>query len=96
MRRAWLLLVICTLCSSLVLNAQKTDKRPLTVNDFAAWKVVNNPILSTDGKYAAFELNPQKGNGNLIVKSTDGKRVDTLSRGFDARFSPESHEGWGS
>ncbi|HAH22644.1 MAG TPA: hypothetical protein DCL77_02580, partial [Prolixibacteraceae bacterium] len=90
MRRAWLLLMVCTLCSSLVLKAQKTDKKPLTINDFAAWKVVSNPIISNDGKLAAFELNPQKGNGNLIVKAIDGKKSDTLSRGFDARFSPES------
>ena len=90
MRRAWLFPVICTLFSSLVLNAQKTDKKPLTINDFAAWKVVSNPIVSNDGKLAAFELNPQKGNGNLIIKTTDGKESDTLSRGFDARFSPES------
>jgi dipeptidyl aminopeptidase/acylaminoacyl peptidase len=90
MKRAGLLLLICTFCFSLILNAQKVDKKPLTINDFAAWKVVNNPIVSNDGKLAAFELNPQKGNGNLIVKSTDEKKADTLSRGFDARFSPES------
>jgi dipeptidyl aminopeptidase/acylaminoacyl peptidase len=90
MKRAGLLLLMFTLSSSLILNAQKTDKKPLTIKDFAAWKVVNNPIVSNDGKVAAFELNPQKGNGNLIVKSTDGKKADTLSRGYEARFSPES------
>ena len=90
MKRAGLLFLIGTLCSSLIMNAQQTDKKPLTVNDFAAWKVVNNPIVSNDGKLTAFELNPQKGNGNLIIKSTDGKRADTLGRAFEARFSPES------
>jgi dipeptidyl aminopeptidase/acylaminoacyl peptidase len=83
-------LLICILCSSLILNAQKTDKKPLTINDFAAWKVIKNPIVSNDGKLTAFELNPQKGNGNLIVKWIDGKKTDTLSRGFDAQFSNES------
>lgn len=91
MERTGLIFLICSLlCASLILNAQKTDKKPLTINDFASWKVVNNPIVSNDGKMVAFELNPQKGNGNLIVRSTDGKKTDTLSRGFDARFSPES------
>lgn len=90
MERARFLLLIGTLFCSLVLNAQKTEKKPLTINDFAAWKVINNPIVSNDGKLAAYELNPQKGDGNLIVKSTDGKKSDTLSRGFDARFSSES------
>jgi dipeptidyl aminopeptidase/acylaminoacyl peptidase len=90
MKRAGLLLLMYTLCSSLILNAQKIEKKPLSIKDFASWKVVNNPIISNDGKLAAFELNPQKGDGKLIVKSTDGKKADTLSRGYDARFSPES------
>ena len=91
MRRAWLFMMICTLYSSLLLNAQETEKKPLTVSDFAAWQVVSKPIVSNDGKLAAYELNPQKGNGVLIVKAIDGKTSDTLSRGFDAKFSPESN-----
>lgn len=90
MIRAGLLLPMCILFTSLLLNAQKTEKKPLSVSDFAAWQVLNNPIVSNDGKWTAFELNPQKGNGNLLVKTIDSKKVDTLSRGFDARFSPES------
>jgi dipeptidyl aminopeptidase/acylaminoacyl peptidase len=90
MKRAGFFLLMYFLCSSLILEAQKTDKKQLSVNDFAAWKVINNPIVSNDGKLAAFELNPQKGNGKLIVKSTDEKKADTLARGYDARFSPES------
>ena len=90
MKRACLFLLICTLCSSVILNAQKKEKQPLTINDFATWETVTNPIISNDGKHTAFELNPQKGNGSLIVKSIDGKKSDTIARGFDARFSPES------
>ncbi|HEY3369941.1 MAG TPA: prolyl oligopeptidase family serine peptidase [Prolixibacteraceae bacterium] len=90
MRRAWFLVLIFTINYSLVLNAQKVEKKPLTIKDFASWKTVKNPLVSNDGKWAAFELNPQKGNGNLVVKTIDGKKSDTLSRGFDARFSPES------
>ncbi|HZL08965.1 MAG TPA: prolyl oligopeptidase family serine peptidase [Prolixibacteraceae bacterium] len=90
MKRAGLFFLIYTLLSSLILNAQTIDKKPLTINDFAAWKVVNNPIVSNDGKLAAFEINPQKGNGNLLVKTIDSKKEDTLSRGYAASFSPES------
>jgi len=90
MKRAGLLLLICTLFTSMILNAQKIDKKPLTINDFASWKVVNNPIISNDGKFVSFEINPQKGNGNLVVKSLDSNKADTLVRGYEARFSPES------
>lgn len=90
MKRAQLLLFICTLSTSLILNAQKTDKKPLSVNDFSGWEELKHPIISSDGKLAAFEVNPQKGDGKLIVKTIDSKKEDTLTRGFDARFSPES------
>jgi len=90
MKRAQLLFLICTLSTSLILNAQKTDKKPLSVNDFSGWEELKHPIISSDGKLAAFEVNPQKGDGKLIVKTIDSKKEDTLMRGFDARFSPES------
>jgi dipeptidyl aminopeptidase/acylaminoacyl peptidase len=84
--------VILGLFISCSLNgfAQKNEKKPIVVGDFAGWEVLNNTLISNDGKWAAFEQNPQKGDGRLVVKAIDSKKVDTLSRGFDARFSPES------
>ena len=90
MKRAVFLLLICTISLSPHLNAQVVNKKPLTTNDFAAWKVLDNPIISSDGKYSAFEINPQKGDGNLVIKPIDGKKEDLLSRGYAASFSPES------
>jgi dipeptidyl aminopeptidase/acylaminoacyl peptidase len=90
MKRTGFFLFPLFLFPFLILNAQKIEKKPLTINDFAAWKVVNNPLISNNGELVAFEVNPQKGNGNLVVKSVDSKKTDTLSRGYDARFSPES------
>jgi len=90
MKRACFLLLICTICFSPILNAQVVNKKPLTTNDFAAWKVLDNPIISGDGKYSAFEINPQKGDGNLVVKTVDSKKEDWLARGYAASFSPET------
>ena len=90
MKRATFFLLICALCFSTTLEGQVINKKPLTTNDFAAWKVIGNPIISGDGKYSAFEINPQKGDGNLVVKSIDSKKEDLLTRGYAASFSPES------
>lgn len=90
MRTSVFLLLICFVPASLVLQAQNPEKKQLSIEDFATWQMVKNPIISNDGKYAAFEINPEKGDGNLVVKSIDSKRVDTLSRGYAASFSPES------
>lgn len=90
MKRTGLLLLAFIFCTFSILNAQRTEKRPIGVDDFAAWTVMGHPTVSNDGKHVSYELNPQKGDGKLIVKSIDGKKTDSLSRGFDARFSPES------
>jgi dienelactone hydrolase len=74
----------------LFVNAQNAEKKPLSTDDFAKWQVLGKPIISNDGKWTAFELNPQKGDGELILKTIDSKKSDTIARGFDARFSPES------
>jgi dipeptidyl aminopeptidase/acylaminoacyl peptidase len=83
-------LLLLLFIASLLANAQNSEKKALTTDEFAQWQVVGRPLISNNGKFAAFELNPQKGDGELIVKSIDSKKADTLSRGFDARFSPES------
>ena len=90
MKRACSLLLIFLFGFMPILNAQVTNKKPLTTNDFAAWKVINNPIISSDGKYSSFEVNPQKGDGNLVLKTIDSKKEDLLARGYSASFSPES------
>lgn len=71
-------------------NAQRTTKKQITTSDFGGWKVLNNPQISNDGKYAAFEVNQQKGDGSLIVKTLDSKKEDSIPRGYAAQFSPES------
>ncbi len=90
MKKSVILLLFLNFGSYLFLNAQNIEKKPLTINDFSTWKSIVNQEISNNGKVVAFEINPQKGNGILVVKSVDSKKADTLSRGFDARFSTES------
>lgn len=75
---------------SFAASAQTTVKKPITVQDFASWQEMNHPIISNDGKYISFEINPEKGDGKLIVKTNDSKKEDRIERGYAARFSPES------
>ncbi len=69
--------------------AQEPARQPLEIEDFADWKKIENPIISNNGKYIAYELNPQKGDGSLIVNYNNTS--DTISRGAAAEFSPENN-----
>jgi hypothetical protein len=69
--------------------AQEPAKKMLSIDDFGSWNTLSNSIISNDGTRIAFEQNPQKGDGMLIVKS--GKSVfDTIPRGDRAAFGPEN------
>ncbi len=72
---------------SLQLIAQQSPKKSLKIEDFANWKTISHSIISNNGKYISYELNPQKGDGNLIV--VNNKFSDTISRGTKAVFGPE-------
>ncbi|HEY1947866.1 MAG TPA: hypothetical protein VGG97_12710, partial [Bryobacteraceae bacterium] len=44
------------------------DKRPLTHADFDGWRHIQNQRLSNDGRYLAYALFPQEGDGELVVR----------------------------
>lgn len=85
--KSFLLLILCFFYLSGF--AQNPAKKPLYIDDFGSWNTLSNPIISNDGTRIAFEQNPQKGDGMLIVRS--GKaNFDTIPRGNKAAFGPEN------
>ena len=81
---------ICLVGFTSILTAKEPQKKPLSVNDIAGWKTILKPMISNDGNWVVYELNPLKGDGNLILKSNEGIDTDTLRRGYEASFSSES------
>ncbi len=90
MKTIFTVLLLFLLGIDSILNAQVASKKSLSTSDFATWKVINNPIVSDDGKYVSYEVNPLKGNGVLVLKLTEGKKEDIFPRGYGASFSSES------
>ena len=77
-------LLLILLAISLNLLAQQVAKKPLKIEDFKDWNTIVNEKISNNGEYISFEINPQKGDGNLIVKNGEG--TDTIPRGNKAAF----------
>src|SRR5512142_3225489 len=63
-RLALLLLVLCTCCA---LVAQ--TKRPITHRDYDSWRNIQNQTLSRDGRFLAYGLFPQEGDGEVVVRN---------------------------
>lgn len=64
-------------------------QRPLTHDDYDAWKSVRATTLSRDGTWVAYQIEPQSGDGELVVQQTVGDVVHRRARGQGARFSAD-------
>ncbi|MBN1820514.1 MAG: S9 family peptidase [Prolixibacteraceae bacterium] len=69
--------------------SQQPVKKPLTFDDYNSWKTLVNKQISDNGKVISYEVNPQKGDGILVVHHSG--RIDSLKRGADAQISPEEN-----
>src|SRR5690606_33717862 len=65
-------------------------KRPLTHEDYDGWKSLRGTTCSPDGKWIAYAIEPQWGDGVLEVRSVDGDTVYRHPLGSAPRFSSDS------
>lgn len=68
-------------------------KKVLDHSSFDDWKGVRITSLSNDGRWAAYEVNPQEGDGVLSFRQTSGNRSIDIPRGYTPRFTADSE--WG-
>lgn len=81
------ILLFCLITSFSFLNAQK---KPLDHSVYDSWQSIGERLISNDGKYISFVVNPQEGDGNLILQSVDGTYKKEFSRGYSAEFTQDS------
>jgi len=74
-----------------ILNLKAQDKKLIDHSVYDGWNDVKNPVISNNGQYISFEVNPQKGDGKLILFNSVTQDYDTLSRGVKPVFGPNSN-----
>ncbi|MBX7173477.1 MAG: prolyl oligopeptidase family serine peptidase [Pyrinomonadaceae bacterium] len=62
--------------------AQSTAKRALTAQDFDSWRSLQGSTISRDGKFVAYVMQPQDGDGELFVKNTATGAEWKFARGY--------------
>ncbi len=64
------------LLSLTISTAGLAEKRPLTHADYDGWRHIQNQHLSNDGKFLAYAVFPQEGDGELVIRNLiTGKEV---------------------
>lgn len=81
------IVLIAILAISVSVDAQK---KSLKISDFANWNRIENRQISNNGKFVAFEINRQKGDGLLVVYNAVTQKSDTIKYGSKPRFSVNS------
>lgn len=78
---------LALLASSTATLAAQTPvgKRPLTQEDFDHWRAIQSPALSPDGRWAAYTLAPQVGDGDVVIRATTGTTEHKVPRGYVGR-----------
>ncbi|MCP4150070.1 MAG: S9 family peptidase [bacterium] len=65
-------------------------KRPLEVEDMMKFKKINDASISEDGKWVAYNSQPGRGNGAVIIYNIATKTSTTIQRGKKPVFSKNS------
>jgi dipeptidyl aminopeptidase/acylaminoacyl peptidase len=68
-------------------SAQKT---PLDNTVYDSWRSLSAPLISDDGKWITYTINPQQGDGWLYIYNVTTGRKDSVERGGRAIFSPDN------
>ncbi|MFN8258551.1 MAG: prolyl oligopeptidase family serine peptidase [Bacteroidales bacterium] len=90
MKKAGILFCIVLLLAPQLKAQEASQKKVITPDVYDSWKSIDRPFLSNDGKWVGYEVNPYKGNGELIVLNPNKIEKKIFKRGNRAAFSPNS------
>jgi dienelactone hydrolase len=72
---------------SLFASAAIGQKKVIDHTNYNDWKSISKSIISNNGKYISFEINPHRGDGYLYIVNTETMKRDSFYRAKDAQFS---------
>ncbi len=64
------------------------EKKRLSHEDYAGWKSLAGQQISPDGEWVIYHINPQDGDGELVILNLKTNKQYRIPRGSNASFSP--------
>ncbi|PWK27105.1 dipeptidyl aminopeptidase/acylaminoacyl peptidase [Arcicella aurantiaca] len=65
-------------------------KKVLTHDVYDSWKEIPDRMISNDGTNVIYTLNPQEGDGRVVVHSLKSAKIDSVQRAADIRLTDDS------
>jgi len=75
------------LLSFTILFAQK---KPLDHSVYDGWQSIGERMISNDGKWVVYTINPQEGDNELVIQSSDATYKKVVPRGYNAMITEDS------
>ena len=79
-----------TLMLLVITVAVQAQKKPLDHTVYDNWQSIADRAISNDGKYVAYAINPQEGDGILVLQSLQGDYKVVIPRGVGVVLSEDS------
>ena len=66
------------------------QKRPLDHSVYDEWQSIGQKLISNDGKWVVYTIDPQEGDNELVIQSSDAVYKKTIARGFNAVITEDN------
>lgn len=84
-RRLGVLWVVITVGTGLA--AASAEKKPLTFEDMMRFRSIVRPVVSEDGAWVAYAAQPDRGDGEAVIRNTSDERSFVIPRGTHPALS---------
>jgi dipeptidyl aminopeptidase/acylaminoacyl peptidase len=79
---------LLALLYSITVSAQQ--KKPLDHTVYDNWKSIGERMISNDGSYVVYTVNPQEGDGELVIQNPAANYRKVVPRGYNATITEDS------
>jgi len=66
------------------------QKKPLDHTVYDHWQSIGERMISPDGKWVVYTIDPQEGDNELVIQSTEASYKKTIQRGYSAVLTEDS------
>ncbi|RYG04136.1 MAG: hypothetical protein EOO02_06815, partial [Chitinophagaceae bacterium] len=84
--KGFLLLFFISVFSTSVFS----QKKVLDHTVYDGWQSIGERSISNNGRFAAYVIAPQEGDGTLVIQATDNSYKKEIPRGYSADITPDS------
>ncbi len=67
-----------------------SQKKPMDHSVYDVWQSIGEKAISNNGKYVVYTINPQEGDGMLVIQSSDAREKLEIPRGYNAMITEDN------